>query len=441
MHSSRVIVALLILGGLIGSLTGGPAFYSHLLYLGLLLLIGAWVWTFILAHSLHIERFSDARRGSVGDVFNERFNIYNGSLLPALWIEVRNATPVSSSGSRFLTILRAHQKQSYAVRMWLTRRGSFPLGPTLVTVSDPVGLFRIEKRFEALKSLTVLPMVFPIESFPSPPGLLPGGNVIRRKSTDITPHASGVRAYNSSDPMKRIHWPTTIRRGELMVKEFDQDPQAEVWLFLDGQQGTQATRPHVEGPELPVEDLLFARRPKFTLPPSTLEYGIAITASLAHYFIREKRSVGLVVADRTYTTLPAEHNERHENKILETLAFLEGRGNRSIAALVSAQARNLPSGSSVILITPSLHNELLIAVDTLQLRNLHPVVILLDVGSFGGRKFGEGEMTSPGLATQLMEHGLPVCLVECEADLATTFSNFSSNYVHQGMAGEKSTSS
>ena len=126
--------------------------------------------------------------------------------------------------------------------MWLTRRGSFPLGPTVITISDPLGLFRIEKQFAASKSLTVLPMIFPIESSLSPPGLLPGGQVIRRKSTDITPHASGVREYNSGDPMKRIHWPTSIRRGQLIVKEFDQDPQAEVWLFLDTQRSAQSSK-------------------------------------------------------------------------------------------------------------------------------------------------------------------------------------------------------
>ena len=172
MNAGRILVALMILGGSVGSLAGGPAFYSHMLYVGLILFFGAWLWTFFLARSFRIERNSDARRGSVGDIFKERFDIDNGSRLPALWVEIKNATPISASGSRLLTTLRAHQKQSYAVRMWLTRRGSFPLGPTIVTISDPLGLFRIEKKFEASKSVTVLPMIFPIESFLSPPGLV-----------------------------------------------------------------------------------------------------------------------------------------------------------------------------------------------------------------------------------------------------------------------------
>jgi hypothetical protein len=55
-------------------------------------------------------------------------------------------------------------------------------------------------------------MLFPVHDFLSPPGLLPGGKAIRRKSIDITPHASGVREYVPGDPMKRIHWPTSVRR-------------------------------------------------------------------------------------------------------------------------------------------------------------------------------------------------------------------------------------
>ena len=105
--------------------------------------------------------------------------------------------------------------------------------------------------------------------------------MIRSKALDITPHASGVREYVPGDPMKRIHWPSTARRGQLIVKEFEQDPQAEVWFFLDAQYTIHSEKPY-DAPELSVEAWMFDRRPKFELPPSTLEYAISITASLAH---------------------------------------------------------------------------------------------------------------------------------------------------------------
>ncbi len=421
MNPGRLLVGLLIATGLAGSLISGAAFYTHLLVLGLLLVIGAWVWVRVVARSIRVTRKPDFYRASVGDIFKEQYELVNNSRLPGVWVELYNEMPLpTAAGSRLLTRLLPHEKQTYVARTWLTRRGGFPVGPTVLKVSDPLGLFRVERRFPAQRSLVILPMIVPLQSFLTRPGLIPGGAVIRRKAMDITPHAAGVREYVPGDPMKRIHWPTSARRGTLMVKEFEQDPQAEVWLFLDAQQKVQTQKPY-ETPAMPLENLLFSRKPKLTLWPSTLEYSISIAASLAHYFIGERRAVGLVTEDRTYEVLTAERSERQENKILETLAFMQGRGDLSISALVGTQARHLPQGSNVILITPSTSLDLIVVSDDLQRRNLRPVVILLVAESFGG---------APGsqrIAQQLMQQRVPVCLIYCDADLAHELSSFSSN--------------
>jgi uncharacterized protein (DUF58 family) len=423
MNVGRVLVALIIVTGSVGSLISGAVFYSHLLYLGLILLIGAWVWVKVVARSLHLSRTPEFLRASVGDIFKEQYEILNTGRLPGLWVELYNEMQIpAAAGSRLLTQVKPHEKQSYVARTWLTRRGGFPIGPTVLSVSDPLGLFRVTRRFPAERSLVILPMTFPIVSFLSPPGLLPGGQVIRRKSMDITPHAAGVREYVTGDPMKRIHWPTTARRGQLMVKEFEQDPQAAVWLFLDAQQKVQAHKSFAT-PAIPLENLLFSRRPKLTLPPSTLEYEISIAASLAHYFIDQKRAVGLVTEDGSYTMIPAERSERQENKILETLAFLQGKGNLSIPAIVGAEARRLPQGSSVILLTPTTSLDLLIVAGDLQRRNLRPVVILLVAETFDGNK------GTDKLARQLMEQQVAVCLIYCDTDLGQALSTFSLNNI------------
>ncbi len=292
------------------------------------------------------------------------------------------------------------------------------MGPTRLVVSDALGLFQAERSFPAERTLIVLPMVFPLREVLQPPGFLPGGQVIRRRSLEITPHASGVRAYVPGDPMRRIHWPTTARRGQLIVKEFEQDPQAEVWIFLDAQQNVQARVPY-DTPAMPLESLLFTRRPKLTLPPDTLEYAISIAASLSNYFLGEKRSVGLVARDRAYAVIPAERSERQQTKILETLAFMEGKGEQSIGALVSAHAPLLPKGSSVILLTASGSDDLIVVTDDLQRRRLRPIVILLDAETFGGRAGSEQ------LAAALQAQGTPTRLIRCGVDLSDELSGFS----------------
>jgi uncharacterized protein (DUF58 family) len=272
-------------------------------------------------------------------------------------------------------------------------------------------------------------MLFPVAEFLSPPGLLPGGKAIRRKSIDITPHAAGVRDYVPGDPMKRIHWPTSIRRDQLMVKEFEQDPQAEVWLFLDTHKSAHVAR-RVESDEAyPIDDLLLLRRRKVKLPPSTLEYSISITASLARYFIEQRRAVGLVSAlEHSVKVIPAERSERQEAKILEELAFLQAESTYTLPGLVTAQMGQLPQGSSAILVTPTIWPELLLGVDSLLRRNLRPVVVLLMTHSFGSRANNED------LAQSLNERKVPVCRVYCEADLSETLSSFAVNTFSQDMS-------
>ena len=229
--------------------------------------------------------------------------------------------------------------------------------------------------------------------------------------------------------MKRIHWPTSIRRGQLMVKEFEQDPQAEVWLFLDTHKSAHTAKPDEEYEHPPIDDLLLLRRRKVKLPPSTLEYSISITASLAHYFIGQRRAVGFVSASgRAYKVIPAERSERQEAKILQELAFLQAESNYTLPGLVTAQMGQLSQGSSAILVTPTIWPELLIGVDSLQRRNLRPVVVLLMSLSFGSRTSNED------LAQSLEERKVPVCRVYCEADLSETLSSFAINNFSQDIS-------
>ncbi|HKI54018.1 MAG TPA: DUF58 domain-containing protein [Anaerolineales bacterium] len=430
MTSGRIFVLFILLVGGIGTAVNGADFYIRLLYLGALLLLLAWLLTALSLRGISVERRARSHRAAVGDVFEENFEISNDSRITKFWLEVYNQTNIPhAAGSRVLTLLRGHQKRLYTARTWLTQRGGYTLGPTTLTSGDPFGIFRSTKQFEAQRNLIVFPMLFHVRDFLAPPGLLPGGKAIKRKSIDITPHAAGVREYVHGDPLKRIHWPTSMRRDQLMVKEFEQDPQAEVWLFLDAHKSVHSSKPFDQNDTPPIDDLLLLRRRKVKLPPSTLEYSVSITASLAHYFLEQRRSVGLVTAtERSYKVIPAERSDRQEAKILESLAFIQAESTVVLPSLVTAQMGQLPQGSSAIVVTPIVWPELLLAVDSLQRRNLRPLVVLLMSRSFGGRQSNEN------LANSLAERNVPVCRVYCDADLSEVLSSFTANTFSQESA-------
>ncbi len=405
--SVRVTFALLGLSLLALAVTGSPV-YSRLSYLWLFLLAGNWAWAMVGVRGIKVQRTARTLRAEVGQVFEEQFMIDNTTRLPRLWLEVRDESPLpDSQGSRVITLLPGRQARSYRAMTRLTRRGVFPLGPTVIASGDPFGLFPVSRRLPTHSSLLVYPMIVHLPSFPSPAGLLPGGEALRRRTHQITPNASGVREYAPGDPLNRIHWVSTARRRRLMVKEFELDPMAQVWIFVDAARAAQSEAA-IADPAKEIDPKDFWRTPaSASLRPSTEEYAASIAASLARHFLRRGRAVGFVSSGAAHDILPAETGGRQLGKILEALALFRAEGDLSILALIMAQAKHLPRGSTIVVITPSAEQEVEVAIDYVQQRGLRPVVVLLDAASFGGAP-GTAE-----LAAAIKTIGVPVRRIAC----------------------------
>ena len=270
--------------------------------------------------------------------------------------------------------------------------------------------------------LLVLPYSVDLKSFPFPPGLLPGGRSLSRRSLEVTPHAAGVREYVYGDPLKRIHWPTTARRDKLMVKEFDQDPQTDVWVFLDScQNGHIQSNNPVDLPKPGLKWFWWSQREEFRLFPSTYEYSVSSAASIVKYFIRLGQSVGFVSVGQLYVNFPPERGERQLGKVLETLAFLKSDGELPLQGLVESQVGYMPRGSVVVLVTPSVRDDVILAVDGLVLREIRPIVVVIDPHSFGSSSRPEA------LIEKLASRGVSVVIVEKDANLTEALEkNFTS---------------
>jgi hypothetical protein len=79
--------------------------------------------------------------------------------------------------------------------------------------------------------------------------------------------------------------------------------------------------------------------------------------------------------------------------------------------LVNIQAKLLPIGSGIILITPTASPDLFLALEDIQRRNLRPVVVLIKSETFGGR--GETEK----MVASLQSRKIPVCQIGFGDDL------------------------
>ena len=113
MTPGRIFVLLILAVGVVGTMVNGAVFYVRLMYLGSLLIIIAWVLRMFSLNGIKVGRQARSLRASVGDIFEEHFEVSNASKLPKLWLEVSNESSIpNATGSRLITLLRARQKRS-----------------------------------------------------------------------------------------------------------------------------------------------------------------------------------------------------------------------------------------------------------------------------------------------------------------------------------------
>jgi uncharacterized protein (DUF58 family) len=408
-------VFVLILSACIGgAILTRDQIYYRLIYLVCIIIVISFLWSFFSIKGITVKRSARSSRQQVGEVFDETIEVANSFILVRLWLEVRDQAPLpGSSGTRILSWIGAKSVRSYAVYTMLIRRGEFKLGPTIISSGDPLGLFSFQRKIPGdKKSLLVLPYLVDLKSFPFPAGLLPGGRAIRRRALEITPHAAGVREYVHGDSLNRIHWPSTARKDRLMVKEFDQDPQADIFVFLDScSNGHVRAKEAEEFIKVHRNWLWWTKREAFKLYPSTYEYAVSSAASIVKYFLRNGQSVGFVSVGQISTVLTAEKGDRQLEKILETLAFLRCEGELPLHGLVKAQVGYLPRGSTVIVITPSVREDVVLAIDELLLRDMRPVVVLIDPHSF------DSPFRIENVIDKISTRGIPLTTVRKDDDL------------------------
>jgi uncharacterized protein (DUF58 family) len=411
---ARIVIVLLLLSVLAG-VVSGEGIYFRLIYIWAVLLVVSWLWSWHILKGVKMVRKVRSTRAQVGQIMEEKIELDNPGRLPRLWLVINDQSSLpDSTGSRLFPLVEPRRGRTYLSRTRLLQRGVFPLGPTSLESGDPFGLFPVERVYPASDSLLVYPLLVDIYDFPNLAGVLPGGEALRRRTPQVTPNAAGIREYAPGDSLNRIHWISTARRNRLMTKEFELDPQAEVWIFLDAAKSGQASLPYT-WPRKTKEDL-WKHKFEFTLPPSTEEYGVSVAASLARYFLRLGRSVGFVSSGQSFTMIPPDRGGRQLGKILESLALLRAKGSLPIWGLVDIQAQHLARGSTIVLITHSVEQDVILATDLLARRGLRPIVVLIDAGSFNGPE-GTNE-----IAEGLQFMRIPLRVVRRDDDLSSALS-------------------
>ena len=290
-----------------------------------------------------------------------------------------------------------------------TARAAQRLGhlPIEIRSGDPLGIFSNRLEFPDSPEVIVYPAVVDLREAGIPEGALSGGSALERRTPHVTSNVAGVRDYAAGDAFNRIAWSATARLGRLMVKEFDLDPTADVWVVLDLQRDAHAlaTRPVNWSPDdrgnWPAEAWL----------DSTEEYAVTVAASLAQRFLREGRNVGLIASGAHLETIPAERSDRQLVKILESLAVVRADGDLPLPELLAAEGRRFGRHDFLVVVTASLDEHWVGALVEIAQRGVRASAVLIEPETFGPHRSSlltVSALAAAGLPAHLVKYGEPI---------------------------------
>jgi len=381
MPNRRNAIYTFIIVCLLGGLLTGRAFFFSLSFILGVLLILALIWSWFAVARITVSRKTRTRRAQVGRTLGEVFQVRNKALLHKLWLEVQDYSDLPGHRvSQVIPLLGGRATYRWYADTECIVRGEFTLGPMGIASGDPFGLFNKERRTSGGLHVIVYPQTLPVSKFDSPANMLSGGEPRRQRSHTITTNAAGVREYAPGDSFNRIHWASSARKDRLMVKEFEIDPLTDVWLLPDFSAHTLIEAQgliHVNG-----DGAVLPRNG--SIPQSSEEYTVVIAASLANYFVEQKRALGFTAYVPHREVYQPERGHRQLLHILETLAVARSKSPYTLAETMSLETPYMSRGTTVIAITASLDPAWIFELQVLAKKGMRPMAILLDPTTFGG---------------------------------------------------------
>jgi uncharacterized protein (DUF58 family) len=201
---------------------------------GLVLLGVAVVWVRLGSPDLRIARVARPPRLEVGEACEIRLVTRNPRHRHSPVITLEDQVGGHGTARLVLAPLAPGDRCVATYSLPTPRRGLHHVGPLTATVEDPFGLARRSRSDAQVLTVIVLPRTWRLTTMPPAPGDEPehGTHALTSAST-VDEEFAALRDYVPGDDVRRIHWRSTARRGNPVVRQFDVPWQRRTTVLLD----------------------------------------------------------------------------------------------------------------------------------------------------------------------------------------------------------------
>jgi uncharacterized protein (DUF58 family) len=337
---------------------------------------GARVWARSALWRVDYGRKLDTRRAFPGETLTLNLCLTNAKPVPVAWLNVVEQVspalrPVSgswvpsadgTSGGLVQSLsLLWYRRISWRQKLHCRRRGCYTIGPARLIGGDAFGLYSQERLLSATEEVIVYPRILPIDQLDFLAGV-PMGEIRAGQPIFEDPcFTVGIREYQPTDALKRIHWKATARQQRMQVRVYEPTTTVErvLVLGLDGFGGEAAE-----------EDERF-------------ELAVSAIASLAHHAVSQRQMVGLLVNGGTtdssrIISLKPGAGQTDLMRILEALARITPTPARPLPEMLLEENAAMPRGATFTVVAGAVDATLVEALR--QLRRQGRPVCLCSLG-------------------------------------------------------------
>lgn len=353
---------LFLFGMLIIAILVGEDFVLTIIYLFLgAFILGRW-WGGRALKGVKVHREFSAR-AFIGEALKVRLSVQNTGWLPLPWLQVRESLPseVHSAGP-FQQVVALGPKGTLHLDYVLDcrKRGYYPLGPLDLSSGDVLGVSAVQRYRQEIEYLSVYPRIIPFTQVKLP-SQAPLGTLRHRLPIFEDPsRVRGKREYVAGDSLRNVDWKASAVAGHLQVKLFEPSIALETAIFLNLNANEYDLHSRYDASEL----------------------AIVLAASLANWVIGARQSVGLVTngvdplaqGEQPLST-PPRRGRGHLMRILDVLARIKLAETVPLVQVLQREVHHLPWGTTLILITNKIDDELFDGLFQARRRGLNTFLI------------------------------------------------------------------
>lgn len=376
----RTLAVMAVSTFIFGRLTGMRELLMAGSALGGVLVIGAAV-VWARRGTVSVDRALSTSRTGVGHPVSVELTIRAAGFLGVGPVLLSDSLPSRLGNAVRLSLPAGSRRRERSVAYTIVPRlrGRYATGPLEITHTDPFGAINLRRTARGSSTLTVYPDYEEVTVLPA--GVHRLGVVRHSPLVGYGDEFYALRAYEEGDDLRKVHWPSSMRTGQLVIRQEELLAEPRALIVLDTSAGKHRGRG----------------------PSASIEAAVSACAAVGVLALRRRMRLEVITSDGPLLDVP----NPNQDQFLEALAVLRPSRRRDLVSAVERSRARRPAVT--VIITPGLSPAEMRAIALRARGTVGGAVLQIDAASFGPsaarRRRGSANLAALALPVVVLRAG------------------------------------